>query len=410
LSAIIENFLKISEISRCSYHTKPMQDFLVYYSKMFGYEVETDESGNVLATTKNPKLTLQAHYDMVCVGDVANMQIEVKNGRIYSKNSSLGADNGMAIAMMMEFMKSRENVEFLFTNNEEVGLIGAIHLDLKIRSDKVLNLDSEEEGLVFIGCAGGVDFNITKDLKSYNYKDEVSKISVSNLPGGHSGVDIDKDIDNAILKLLQRVKREKSIIHSFEGGVATNAIPANAKAIVSNSYIKKYDEYSKEFIDDILSYHNGVLERNNRFKVVETSNNIGLLKIANNKLNLQISLRSLDNTKLDKASISIANYWRDRGYSVQMHDKYPAWKPEMNEFTNMVKQSLEKEFHKSKEMVIHAGLECGILAKKFPHAKFASIGPNIYNPHSVREIAEIESIEKTFKCVKDIIDRLGWES
>jgi len=383
-----------------------MQDFLTYYAKMYGYEVEVDEAGNILATTKNPKLTLQAHYDMVCVGDVANMQIEIRNNRIYSKNSSLGADNGMAIAMMMEFMKQKENIEFLFTNDEEVGLLGAIGLDLQIRSNRVLNLDSEEEGKVFIGCAGGVDFNITKSLKTHKYKDKVLKISVSNLPGGHSGIDIDKDIDNAILKLLQRVKREKLIIHTFEGGVATNAIPANAKAIVSNANIKHYEDYSREFIDDILLYKNGVRERNKTFYVVETSSNIGILKIANDKLQLKISLRSMDNIKLDKASIEIANYWRDRGYDVQMHDKYPAWKPEVNEFTKLVKKSLEKEFHKSKEMVIHAGLECGILAKKFPEAQFASIGPNIYNPHSIREVAELDSIEKTFKCVEDIINSI----
>ena len=394
---IIDNFLTISKIERCSYKTNHMKDFLIDFAKKYGYSVKVDKAGNILATKINPKLTLQAHYDMVCIGDVKNMQIVIENNKIYSKNSSLGADNGIAIAMMMKLMQEGADVEFLFTNNEEVGLIGAKELELQINTNRVLNLDSEDEGEVFIGCAGGVDFKITKDIMCDTCKKELFKLSVTNLPGGHSGIDIDKNIDNAILKLLEMIKKRGVHVNSFSGGEAINAIPANATAIVCN------DGCKQKFVDDILEYPNGVVEFSKEYDAVMTSSNIGLLKVANSKLTLEISLRSLDNFKMLERTQFIVNYWSQKGYSVEITDLYPGWKPENNKFNSIVCSALKDIFRNCKTKVIHAGLECGILSQKFPNASFASIGPNIKHPHSKKEYVEIESIFKTFRAIKQII-------
>jgi len=394
---IIENFLTISKFNRCSYKTDEIKDFLIDFAKKNGYSVTTDKAGNILATINKPKLTLQAHYDMVCIGDVKNMQIVIENNKIYSKNSSLGADNGIAIAMMMKLMQEGANVEFLFTNDEEVGLIGAKELELQINTNRVLNLDSEDEGEIFIGCAGGVDFKISKDIMCDTCKKELFKLSVINLPGGHSGVDIDKNIDNAILKLLEMIKKRGVHIHSLNGGEAINAIPANATAIVCN------DGCKQKFVDDILEYPNGVVEFSKEYDAVMTSSNIGLLKVANSKLTLEISLRSLDNFKMLERTQFIINYWNKRGYSVEITDLYPAWKPKNSEFNNIVCNALKDIFGNCKTKVIHAGLECGILSQKFPKASFASIGPNIKYPHSKKEYVEIDSIFKTFRAIKQII-------
>ena len=394
---IIDNFLAISKINRCSYNTNEMKNFLIDFTKKNGYSVTTDKTGNILATTHNPKLTLQAHYDMVCIGDVKNMKIVIKNNKIYSENSSLGADNGIAIAMMMKLMQESADVEFLFTNDEEVGLIGAKELELQINTNRVLNLDSEDEGEVFIGCAGGVDFKISKDIMCDTCVKELFKLSVTNLPGGHSGVDIDKNIDNAILKLLEMVKKRGVHIHSLNGGEALNSIPANATAIVCN------DGCKQKFVNDILEYPNGVVEFSKEYNAVMTSSNIGLLKVANSKLTLEISLRSLDNFKMLERTQFIVNYWSKKGYRVEITDLYPAWTPQKSEFGNIVCKALKDIFGSCKTKVIHAGLECGILSQKFPNASFASIGPNIKYPHSKKEYVEIDSIFKTFRTIKQII-------
>ena len=415
---IIELFLEITKIPRCSYNTKKMQNFLVDFAKKYGYSVEVDKTGNILATKNSPKLCLQAHYDMVCVKDAPNIEPIIENGKIKAKNSSLGADNGAAIAIMLKLMQEGANVEFLFTNDEEVGLIGANNLELNIKSKYMLNLDSEDEAVVFIGCAGGIDLKATKELKEIKKGNKATKIEVQNLPGGHSGVDIDKNIKNAIYELCKALDTN-CLIAEFKGGEKINSIPANAAALVEKECnIKKYKVkelsfkepvsfYDSSFIKDILDSSNGVIEYNKEFNVVESSSNLSLVKLNNNKLEIEISIRSLDNNKLNQIANSYKKYWQNRGYSVKLHGKYPGWKPEVNEFTQIVSKALKEIFKSSKELVIHAGLECGVLKNRFKNIKFASIGPNIKYPHSAKEECEIDSIYKTYEVVKKIIKMLS---
>ncbi len=419
MQKIIDIFKEISKIPHCSYHNEKLKDYILSKAKEFNYKSKSDKAGNILVYKDNPKLALQAHYDMVCVGDAPNIEIIEENNILKAKNSSLGADNGIAIAIMIYLMSQNKNLEFLFTNNEEVGLIGAKELALPLKSKYILNLDSEDESLVFIGCAGGVDIKATKYLEEISTSNDFYQLSIENLPGGHSGVDIDKNIPNAIIELSKILKELNAKISIIKGGVATNAIPANAVAIASidtiiksfnNLKVKKlknsYKAYDSSFLNDIISFKNGVISFNNEFNVVENSSNIGLINLENSLLTIDISLRSLSNENLEKISLKTKNFWESRGYKVEFFDKYPAWKPKLNNFSKIVKEKLEDIFGKSEYRVIHAGLECGILQDIYPDIQIASIGPNIKYPHSLNEQVEIDSLFKTFKAIELIINEL----
>jgi dipeptidase D len=412
---ILDIFQEITKIEHCSYNTTKLKNYIINFAKNYGYEVKTDSAGNILVTKGNPKICLQAHYDMVCVGDAPNIEVEIKDGIIKAKNSSLGADNGMAIAMMLNLAKEQYDIEFLFTNDEEVGLIGAKNLELTLQSKYLLNLDSEDEALVFIGCAGGIDATASKTLQKAAPKENFYQVEIAGLQGGHSGVDIDKNIPNAIVELLKVLDKSNTLICSISGGVATNAIPAYAKAIISaNNFAtnhpnikvtkleKSYLCYKLDFAQ-LINLPNGAISYNSQFDVVQNSQNLGIINLKDGNLSLSISMRSMDNNELEKLKINNQNLLTKQGFKVEFFDKYPAWRPETNSFTDIVLNSLQKNFGKANTLVIHAGLECGILKQKYPNILFASIGPNIKYPHSTNEQCEIESVFKTYDAVLDII-------
>ena len=417
MQKIIDNFLEITKIARCSLNAENMELFLIEFAKKYGYSVHVDSAKNILISHNNPKLCLQAHYDMVCIGEAPKIEPVIDGNILKAKNSSLGADNGIAIAMMMQLMKEQAPLEFLFTSDEEVGLIGAKNLELTIKSNKLLNLDSEEEAKVYIGCAGGVDLKLTKELQSLNIEGNFYELTISGLPGGHSGVDIDKNIPNAIGELAKFMKASSAKIATFSGGERINSIPVNAKAIVASKNLLQSNgvievtRASKESItnfdiEDLLTLPNGVLEYNSDFDVVETSANVALIELLRNKVTIELSLRSLDTQKLMDLAESIKKEYETKGYAIELNDKYPGWKPEINQFTKTVEAAVKKVYKECEQKVIHAGLECGILSEKFPNIQIASIGPNIYYPHSIREYVEIDSVVRTYDVVKELIDSL----
>ena len=156
MSAIIDHFKTLTQIPHCSKEADKLLDFLVSFSKEREYEVEVDEVKNILISKGTPTLCLQAHYDMVCMGKAPVLETYVEDGWMKAKDASLGADNGMAIAMMMKLMDEGKELEFLLTSDEEIGLIGANEVSFALKSKYMLNLDSEDEAEVYIGCAGGV--------------------------------------------------------------------------------------------------------------------------------------------------------------------------------------------------------------------------------------------------------------
>jgi len=209
---VIEIFKEICKIPHCSGNTEELKDFIVSFSKNFDYSVETDDAGNIMVRSKKSKITLQAHYDMVCIGQAPKIEPIEKDGWMSAKKSSLGADNGMGVAIMLYLIQAKKEADFLFTNDEEIGLIGAAALNLDINTSYLLNLDSEELGKVYIGCAGGEDIFVKKSVewesspKSGNW----FLFEYSGL-GGHSGVNIADNIPNAITELCRVIYENPKI-------------------------------------------------------------------------------------------------------------------------------------------------------------------------------------------------------
>jgi len=391
MDKVIEVFKEISKIPHCSGNTKKLQEFIIDYAKKKGFNVDRDKAGNILAFKNTPKLALQSHIDMVCVGEAPNIEIIKEGDFLKAKNSSLGADNGIGVAMMLYFMDKYDDIEYLFTNDEEIGLIGAKNLELKIHSPLLLNLDSEDDSEIIIGCAGGVDIKIKYPLKKKKIKGSLGKVSIEGLPGGHSGVDIHKDIPNAIIELLRKVEN----LAYIKGGERRNSIPSSAYAKEVFSGDDEVEVYNKEYLKFLRNLPHGVLEYDFEFKIPSKSVNFALIE----ENEIILSGRANSNEKLNEVKEYILS--KTFGCDVKFEDEYPAWKPEKNELALKL-----QKITKSKLNVIHAGLECAILKEKFPNTQMASYGPLIENPHSIRERVSISSIKKVLKYVEELIKSL----
>lgn len=414
---IIDNFITLTKLPHCSSNADALFDFILNYAKEMGYKTEVDEAKNILITKGTPKLVVQAHYDMVCMGKAPNIETYVKDGWMYAKESSLGADNGIAIAMMMELMKRGEELEFVLTADEEIGLIGAGKLAFELSSTYMLNIDFEDEGIVCIGCAGGTDIIGSKSfnkVKGYKYDYEVS---ITGLDGGHSGVDIDKNIPNAIKLLVEYLKDKDIKLASFFGGERRNSIPSNAIAKLSSSIplestglivVKLLDEElfcyeNEDFLAVLHEFQHGIHDYNNEFDLADTSINLAIVNFEHGVTKVETTSRAMNSIGQNKIDTYAINLFEKYSYDIELEDKYSSWKPEVNEFTTSVNDAMIKVFGKSKYEAIHAGLECGVIGERYPKMKFASIGPNIEFPHSTRERVELASIEKTFEVVEKII-------
>lgn len=417
MQKIFDYFGQIAQIPHCSHNALKLRDFLCTFAKERGYEVETDTVDNIFISKGSPKLALQAHYDMVCVGNAPKIEIYIEEGWMIAKNSTLGADNGMAIAMMMALMDEGKECEFVITSDEEVGLIGASNLSFDFKAKNLLNLDSEDEAEVYIGCAGGVDIEADKKYQTVHQSGACYEITISGLPGGHSGVEIHKDIPNAI-KLFGAFLRDKSVkIASIEGGERVNSIPVNLKAVVFSEETIQSERFidikkikgdfnlveGDEIVKLIENFENGVLSFNDALQVPGESINLALISLKEGVLNIQTSARAMDSEGLKKVEKKYQDYFASYKCEVRCEGKYPAWKPEINDFSQEVEKAMISVFDKSEFRAIHAGLECAIISEKYPDLKLTSIGPNIRSPHSTHEKVELASVEKIYEVVQKVV-------
>jgi dipeptidase D len=382
-----------------------------------------DEVKNIFISKGEPSLCLQAHYDMVCMGKAPDIETCVEEGWMKAKDSSLGADNGIAIAMMMQLMDEGKTLEFLFTSDEEIGLIGANEVAFDLKSKYMLNLDSEDEAEVYIGCAGGADITATKIDIYVEGNGDCYEVAVKGLVGGHSGVDIDKGIPSAI-KVLGEYLFDNNItqLATVYAGERRNSIPSNAVAIVrsevalSNSgdvKVRKLNERplilgeGQKIIELIHSFKHGVRAKNKELGIPDVSINLAIIN-ADEKggVIIETSARAMDIKALETLTQETESFFENYGFKVSVEDKYPAWKPDVSDFTNLVSKEMKTVFGKTKMMAIHAGLECGVIAEKYPHMKFASIGPTIRYPHSTREKVKLDSVEKIFEVLQKIINKV----
>lgn len=429
MSKVINLFRQITNIPRCSKNHQPFIDFMRAFSSKNDYECYVDDFYNILCKKAQSKATLvlQSHYDIVCLEDNTIPQIIEEDGFLKAKDSTLGADNGIGCAMMMALMQEQQDCEFLFTSDEEIGLIGANNLQLELQSSYMLNLDSEALGEICIGCAGGIDIfaSMAKSSTIANiHNKELYEISIDNLAGGHSGVDIDKNIPNAIKLLAQSIKECGAIVLDINGGQRINSIPKSAKAIVvcdqppqkthENMNISKIDTSAQHYtpinqniIDFIYSFANGVRGYNKELKVVQSSINLAIIQTNIDEVKLSLSARSMNNDDLALLARETVSHLQSFGFQTSTNGKYPAWNPHINDFTKEVLQIYKKHLPQAKLEAIHAGLECAIFKDKYPNILVASIGPNIYFPHSNNEKVEIDSIDTVYKIVQDIVAKIN---
>ena len=267
-------FEQICSIPHCSYQAQKLGEFLLEFSKSRGFDTKIDENFNIHAIKGKPKICLQAHYDMVCVGEAPKIELENDGEFLSAKNSTLGADNGIGLAIIMDIMDETQDLEVLFTSDEEVGLIGANAFTGEICAPALLNLDSEDDSEVIIGCAGGLLAEFMREFEpcklglgelfsssvsenfgtgllsnesshstsaknstqnSSNLNANYYELSCEGLEGGHSGMQIAKNIPNAIKELAHFAKNHGANILAMSGGDRDNAIPTWAKALVSAS-------------------------------------------------------------------------------------------------------------------------------------------------------------------------------
>ena len=425
---IINIFKEITAIPRCSGTHEPFINHMKKLSKQFDYICLSDEHNNILCKKENSKakVVFQSHYDIVCLKDNCVPQI-VENGDILSAaDSTLGSDNGIGCSYMIALMQENYDGEFLFTSDEEIGLIGANNLNLPLNATYMLNLDSEEEGEICIGCAGGVDIfasNTNKKIIPNTDNLDLYEISIGKLQGGHSGVDIDKNIPNGIKLIAKTIKECNGKLLDINGGERINSIPVSVKAIIASSthpisshenmIINKIDTksehlniYDDKIIDFIYDFQNGVRAMNEELNVVQTSINLAIIKTGIDGITIELSGRSMDNDDLKNLKNETIEMLKNYNFEVTTNGKYPAWKPDINEFTSKVLK-IYKEFNpKASLEAIHAGLECAIFKDKYQHIKVASIGPTINFPHSKKEQVSIKSVENVYKIVKKITQEI----
>lgn len=426
----LEIFYQICKIPHKSGDTKALCHFIVEFLKECKCVVKVDDAGNIHALKGSPKLAFQAHYDMVLVGE--NIEPIVKSGFLQSLDSSLGADNGVAVALILALAKAGKNIEALLTNDEEIGMLGARNLTLKPQSKIMINLDSENLNEICVGCAGGFDADIAlfdgdcldlmKDVKGRS----LYALQTIAFQGGHSGIDIHKNIPNAIIELLKALESlllqgvEFDIIY-IRGGENRNSIPMNANAIIA---VSKGDDtiancklehitISKYNKNAISNYHNplpsGIIRH-----LLALHNGIYEIDSGNVLSSLNFSLIDNDSLKLLVRANKMAFLQRHIlrlqylfGKNVTISGLYNAWEREDSTILGLLQEIYKKHNIAFKVIEIHAGLECGILKEKCDLSEVISIGPTILNPHSKGERLDLDSFITFCDVIIDIVESFG---
>lgn len=468
-------FAEISKIPRGSKNEKKISDYIIETAKKLSLEAKRDKVLNVVVRKtasqgreQIPMICLQGHLDMVCEKNrdkVHNfekdpIELVVKENILMANGTTLGADNGIAVATNLAIMedKSLEHgpLEFLFTVDEETGLTGANNLQPGFIQSKILmNLDSEEEGALYVGCSGGKN-TIGKwkaVFESTNVKYAPAIVKVKGLKGGHSGLEIDKGRGNS-LKILNRVLLALDNIgvriSSLEGGNKSNAIPREAEAIIYvpvkklndvSAVVSQYNSIIREelatvepelsvFIDEVKSKKkgkvlkkiiqkkllqtisalpHGVIKMSADIKgLVETSTNVAIIQTDMKNIALTTSQRSSVASEIEEIVHTVASIFKLGGAEVETTEGYPGWKPNMDSQILKIAKDTYKSLYGKKPDVkaIHAGLECGIIGEKYPGIDMVSFGPTLEGVHSPDEKIYIDSVEKFWNFLLAILNNV----
>ncbi|MDF0604884.1 aminoacyl-histidine dipeptidase [Neisseriaceae bacterium TC5R-5] len=465
-----EHFQTLCDIPRPSKHEQPLRDYLQGWAELRGLTTQLDGAGNLLirkpATPgyENRRgVVLQGHLDMVCQANagVAHdffkdpIRPILKEGWLIAENTTLGADNGIGVALALAVLNSEElehgPLEVLLTVDEEAGMGGALGLDARLlQGQYLINIDTEEWGEFYLGCAGGVDVNIRRDChyEAVPSNFQVAQLTVKGLSGGHSGVDIHLGRGNAN-KILIRLIHECGLLFdlrvaAFHGGSARNALPREASAVIAfpASVLPELEAKLQAFqsllrselagVDEgvcltmvpaqaqqvlaaadqqtiFAALHaapHGVRRMSQQVAgVVETSNNLGVMVLAEGKLFVNFMVRSLRDSGATLLASEIEALFMLAACEVEQEGAYPGWAPQPHsELLTLFHAVYRQEFGQTaKEQVIHAGLECGIIGAKYPAMDMVSFGPNIRGAHAPGERVEVASVAKAWQLLQALL-------
>jgi len=458
---IWRHFHALTQIPRPSKKEEQVRAYLKKFGEDLKLETIVDEIGNVIIKKPATKgfedrkgVIIQGHMDMVPQKNADTdhdfekdpIDAYIDGDWVTAKGTTLGADNGMGVAAGMAVLEATDiehgPVEVLITMDEETGMTGAENLKAGLLDgDILMNLDSEDEGELYIGCAGGVDTNGELAYKAEKTPDGMAayKITVKGLKGGHSGLDIHLGRGNAnkIMNVLLMTASDKYglRVSDIQGGSLRNAIPRESfvMAIVPEADKENFEAFVKEFesiaqdefkkadeglvvfaesadlpktvmdekaqkslYDAVAGCPNGTIKMSESVKgVVETSTNLAIVKSDGKKIDLCTLNRSLVDADRDKLSNEIKAVFEASGLKVTVEGAYPGWKPNPDsDILKEMKEIYNKKYGKVPEVkVIHAGLECGILGATYPEWDMISFGPTIRNPHSPDEKVKIDTVE-----------------
>ncbi len=471
--AIWKNFSALNAVPRPSKKEEKVRAFIVAFGENLGLKTVVDPIGNVIIKKPATKgmenrksVVLQSHLDMVCQKnndtdfDFENQGIKmyVEGDWVTAEGTTLGADNGIGVAAIMSILESdaiaHPALEALFTIDEETGMTGAKGLQAGyLNGEILLNLDTEEDDEIDIGCAGGIDITATKKYQQIKTKSNVTafKITLNGLNGGHSGMDIHKGLGNAnklLIRLLYNLQEFDIQIASFNGGGLRNAIPreGHATIIVPNDKVTSFKEALKEqtatfkhefnsidpnlniiletislpnkvlakadqvsFVNALYAAHNGVYKMSlDVADLVETSNNVANIVAENGDIKINCLTRSsVESTKYDLAN-KLKVTFELGNFEVKFSGAYPGWEPNPDSAILKVLTNLyEKIFDKKPGVsACHAGLECGILGTNYPNMDMISFGPTIQGAHSPDERASISSAQKFWHFLQEILKEI----
>lgn len=473
--AIWRHFSDLSEIPRPSGKEQAACDYVRKVAEANGLAHEADEFGNVLVRKPgtagfegSPGVVIQGHLDMVCQANSDSshdfekdpIRLLREDEWLTADGTTLGADNGIGCAFAFALMEAKDlehpPLEFLFTLEEETGLCGASALGFELQGTRLLNIDSEEDGVITVGCAGGRDTNgvVPVEREDLGAGRELVRIALRGLKGGHSGCDIHLQRGNGIrllVRVLLQVHEEFGLrLVSLEGGTAHNAIPREAFALVSlpagrreelkarlegeitatlahefrssdagvkvscgegkdPGYGALTEASERRLLDLVMAIPHGVAAQSLEVPgLVETSSNLAIVRTEAGVVRVRTSQRSSSPSRMVGICEQVDACLRLAGAEISHGNGYPGWEPNLgSQLLEILKQVMERVVGEPPEVgAIHAGLECGIIGERYPRLEMASIGPTIRGAHSPDERLRIPSVQLLWDVVLETLKAL----
>ena len=466
-------FEQISKIPRCSHNEQNISNYIKNVGEKLGLETIQDDVLNViikkpatLGYEESEGIIIQGHMDMVCEKEYDSnhdfkkdpIKLKIHGDYIHGDGTTLGADNGIAIAMGLAILEDdtleHPSIELLITSSEEVDMNGAFGLSENIlKGKRLLNIDSEEEGVLVTGSAGGelIEIRIPTEYEEVSDYYGVT-IGVRGLIGGHSGMEIDKPRGNSNKIIKDILKEIRKIIDirliAMKGGTKENTIPRQtiAKIAVKSDDMPIFENIIEEIRENIININKRkepkieiIIKRDdlvskvltgNVFdivtllldniptgvftrlpenpKIVESSSNLAIIETKEENIFIQVSIRSSAESVLLKLRKKILEEVNKTKMEYSISDSYPEWEYNPNSKLRNIALNLYKEIfdEEMKSTVIHAGLECGVLAKKYPELDIVSFGPNMYDVHTTKERLSISSTRRTYEYLVELLKKL----